>query len=111
MWRARCSCQLRMMQYTLAWRSAEADEGGGSGWFDLLKGLGVVGTIDTTRLVPSFKISDGLNGKNGRSVGNMHQLILGRPLEGAHRAGTDVDGVVDILCDARVTTTFRGRIW
>ena len=30
-------------------------------------------------------------------------MILGRPLEGAHRVGTDVDDVVDILCDARVT--------
>ena len=54
-------------------------------------------------MVPSFKIIDGLNGKNSRSVGNMHQLILGRPLEGVHRAGTDVDGVVDVLCDTRVT--------
>ena len=63
----------------------------------------MVGTIDTTRLLPSLKIFEGLNGKNGRSVGNMHQLILGRPLKGAHRAGTDVDGVVNILCSARVT--------
>ena len=53
--------------------------------------------------MPSFKIIDGLNGKNGRSVGNMHQLILGRPLKVAHCAGTDIDDVVDILCDARVT--------
>ena len=29
-------------------------------------------------------------------------MILGCPLEGAHRAGTDVDGVIDILSDARV---------
>ena len=94
---------MRLMQYTLAQRSADADEGGGSPWVDLLTGIDVVGKIDTTRLVPSFKIIDGLNGKNGRSVGNMHQLILGRPLKGAHRAGTDVDGVVNILRDARVT--------
>ena len=72
-------------------------------WVDLMTGIGVVGTIDTTRLVPSFKIIDGLNGKNSRSVGNMHQLILGRPLEGAHRACTYVDAVFDILCNARVT--------
>ena len=36
----------------------------------------------------------------------MYQLILVRPLKGAHRAGTDIDGVVDILCDARVTKKF-----
>ena len=34
----------------------------------------------------------------------MHQLILQRPLVGAHRAGTDVDGLVDIFCDKRVTS-------
>ena len=37
------------------------------------------------------------------SVSNMHQLILGRPLVGAHRAGDDVDGVVSILCEAKIT--------
>ena len=95
---------MRMMQYTLARRWPSVDEGSELAWFDLLTGLGVVGTIDTIRLVPSLNIIEGLNGKNGRSVGSMHQLILGRPLVGAHRAGTDVDGVVHILCDKRVTT-------
>ena len=33
----------------------------------------------------------------------MHQIILGRPLAGAHCAGTDVDGVINILCDKRIT--------
>ena len=97
------SFDMRMMQYTLARRSAGAGDGEVLGWMNLLKRLNVVGTIDTTRLLPSLKIFEGLNGKNGRSVGSMHQLILGRPLEGAHRAGTDVDGVVNILCSARVT--------
>ena len=72
-------------------------------WFDMLTEIGVVGTIDTIRVLPLFEIIDGLNGKNGRSVGKMHQLILGRPLPGAHRAGTDVDGVINILCDKRIT--------
>ena len=94
---------MRMMQYTLACRSAEAGDGEVLGWINLLKRLNVVGTIDTTRLLPSLKIIEGLNGRNGKSVGNMHQLILGRPLKGAHHAGTDVDCVVNILCNARVT--------
>jgi len=51
---------------------------------------------------PSFEIIDGLNGKNGRSVWKMHQLILSRPLTGAHRAGTDVDGVINILCNKKI---------
>ena len=33
----------------------------------------------------------------------MHQLILGRPLRDKHRAGDDVDGVVSILCESRIT--------
>ena len=97
------SFDMRMMQYTLARRMDNASEGGAAAWSDLLTRLGVVGTIDTTRLVPSFKIIDGLTGKTGRSVSNMHQLILGRPLVGAHRAGDDVDGVVSILCEAKIT--------
>ena len=72
-------------------------------WFDRLPRFGVVGTIDTTRLVPSLKIIDGPPKKRVCSVSKMRQLILDNPLEGAHRAGTDVDGVVNIFCDARVT--------
>ena len=71
-------------------------------WFDMLTGLGVVGTIDTARLLPTLKIVDDISKKNGKSVSKMHQMILGRPLVGAHRAGTDVDGVVNILNDSRV---------
>ena len=33
----------------------------------------------------------------------MHQLILGHLLLGAHCAGDNVDGVVSILCEARIT--------
>ena len=53
--------------------------------------------------MPLFTIIDGLNGKTGQSVGNVHQMILRCPLVGAHRAGIDVDGVVNILWDVRVT--------
>ena len=91
------------MQYTLARHSTNAECGGDEVWFDMLTGIGVVGTIDTIRVLPSFEIIDGLNGKNGRSVRKMHQMILGQPLTGAHRAGTDVDGVINILCDKKIT--------
>ena len=94
---------MRLMQYTLARHSTNAKRGGDEVWFDMLTDIGVVGTIDTIRVLPSFEIIDGLNGKNGRSVGKMHQMILGQPLTGAHRAGTDVDGVINILCDKRIT--------
>ena len=60
-------------------------------WLDMLTGIELVGTINTLQVLPSFEIIDGLNGINRRSVGEMHQMILGRPLTGAHRAGTDVD--------------------
>ena len=91
------------MKYTLARWLADGHECGETTWFDMLTRLGVVGTIGTTQLVPSFNIFDGLNSKNGRSVSNMHQLILGRPLRHTHRAGDDVDGVVSILCESRIT--------
>ena len=82
---------MRIMQYTLARHSDAGKEGKGREWFDMLNDLGVVGTIDVTRLIPSFGIFDGLKGKTSKSVGKMHQLIVGCPLEGAHRAGTDVE--------------------
>ena len=62
-----------------------------------------VTAINAIRVLPSFEIIDGLNGKNGRSIGNMHQIILGRLLTEAHCAGTDVDGLINILCDKRIT--------
>ena len=33
----------------------------------------------------------------------MHQIILGRLLTGTHCAGTDVDGLINILCEKRIT--------
>ena len=59
---------MQMMKYTLSWRLADTDEGSETVWFDILTTIGVVGKIDTTRLVLSFKIIDCLTGKNGRSV-------------------------------------------
>lgn len=94
---------MRIMQYTLARHSESSEEGNGTEWFDMLTDLGVTGTIDVTRLIPSFGIFDDLKGKSSKSVGNMHLVIVGCPLEGAHRAGTDVDGVVNILCNTKVT--------
>ena len=63
----------------------------------------MIGTIYTTRLLPSLDIIDELKGSKGRSVGHMYEMNIGQEMKGAHRAGTDVNGVVDILCDKRVT--------
>ena len=94
---------MRLMQYTLARHSTNAKCGGNEVWFDMLTDIGVVGTIDTIGVLPSFEIIDGLNAENGRSVGKMHQMILEQSLTGSHRAGTNVDGVINILCEKRVT--------
>ena len=94
---------MRLMQYTLARHSTNAKCGGDEVWFDMLTDIGVIGTINTIRMLPSFEIIDGLNAKNGRSVGKMHQMILEQSLTGSHRAGTNVDGVINILCEKRVT--------
>ena len=57
---------MRLMQYTLARHSEAGEEVNGTEWFDMLSRLGVVGTIDITRLIPSFVIFDGLKGRSGK---------------------------------------------
>merc|ERR1711966_642699 len=49
---------MRLMQYTLARHSTNAKRGGDEVWFDMLTDIGVVGTIDTIRVLPSFEIID-----------------------------------------------------
>ena len=80
---------------------------GETGWTDILTRMRVVGTIDITRLIPTYKIAEGLKAK--MSVGKMHQLIVGRPLTGAHRAGTDVDGVINIISHTTVTKNVMSK--
>lgn len=49
-----------LMQYMLERHLADEDKDGKIKWFDILTQIGVLGTIDTTRLVPWLKIIDGL---------------------------------------------------
>ena len=51
---------MRLLQYTLARYSSDGAKEGEADWFDKLTRLGVVGTIDATRLVPSLKVIHGL---------------------------------------------------
>ena len=52
------SFDMKMMKYTFARRLADVDMCCETMWFDMLTRLGVVGTINMTRLVSSFEIFD-----------------------------------------------------
>ena len=95
------SFDMRMMQYSSARHFKRENTHRDLAWYNFLKEMGVVGTIDLQRVLSSSMVIDGLNGKTSQV--NAFKLDVGRDMTGAHRAAADVDGLVQILCDSRMS--------
>jgi hypothetical protein len=102
------SFDMRMMQYSSVRHFKRENTHRDLAWYNFLKEMGVVGTIDLQRVLSSSMVIDGLNGKTSQV--NAFKLDVGRDMTGAHRAAADVDGLVQILCDSRMSLYFGKRM-
>ena len=76
---------------------------GGRGWLERLESCGVIGFIDTLSMLGGgFNAlkGQGVNGRNGKSLTSVHELVTGKSLEGAHRAKADVEGLGRIIMES-----------
>ena len=78
-----------------------AKEPGGVGWVGRLQAAGVVGTIDTQKILSKKYFGGalqhlGFNGSNG-SLGKIYKVVIGEELPNAHRAAGDVNGGIEVV--------------
>ena len=76
---------------------------GGRGWCERLEDCGVFGFIDKLSMLGGGFCAlkgQGVNGRNGKKLTSVHDIVTGESLVGAHRAKADVEGLGRILMES-----------